>query len=184
MFLAGTYGGASKRLKGSPGAREDLSVELGAETNRDAQGHFLAPINWREASASPAPPRRKSRRSTRSISTSAMRRVSGANARGPPRRLHRKMAIHPGQVAIINEVFTPTAEAVKRAEAVIAAFADNPGAGTVGIGGVMYDRPHLERARQLLARAKETSKAIIKPRVSRPSAPHGVERRRKRPARS
>ena len=36
----------------------------------------------------------------------------------------------------------------------IAAFAENPGAGTIGIGGVMYDRPHLERARQLLARAK------------------------------
>jgi len=68
-----------------------------------------------------------------------------------------KMAIHPGQVAVINEVFTPTAEAVKRAEAVIAAFADNPGVGTVGIGGVMYDRPHLERARQLLARAKNLS---------------------------
>jgi citrate lyase subunit beta/citryl-CoA lyase len=54
-------------------------------------------------------------------------------------------------------VFTPTAEAVKRAEAVIAAFAANPGAGTVGIEGVMYDRPHLERARQLLARAKAIS---------------------------
>ncbi|HEY4819238.1 MAG TPA: CoA ester lyase, partial [Xanthobacteraceae bacterium] len=63
--------------------------------------------------------------------------------------------IHPGQVAIINEVFTPTAEAIKRAEAVIAAFADNPGAGTVGIGGVMYDRPHLARAEQMLGRARE-----------------------------
>jgi citrate lyase subunit beta/citryl-CoA lyase len=69
------------------------------------------------------------------------------------------MAIHPGQVATINEVFTPTAEAIKRAVAVISAFSDNPGAGTVGIGGVMYDRPHLERARQLLARAKSLSKA-------------------------
>jgi citrate lyase subunit beta/citryl-CoA lyase len=67
------------------------------------------------------------------------------------------MAIHPAQVAAINEVFTPTAGAIKRAEAVIAAFAANPGAGTVGIGGVMYDRPHLERARQLLARAKAIS---------------------------
>jgi citrate lyase subunit beta/citryl-CoA lyase len=65
-----------------------------------------------------------------------------------------KMAIHPGQVAAINEMFTPTADQVKRAEAVIAEFAKNPGAGTVGIGGVMYDRPHLERAKQLLARAK------------------------------
>jgi len=36
---------------------------------------------------------------------------------------------------------------------VVAAFAAEPGAGVVGIGGVMYDRPHLARARQLLARA-------------------------------
>jgi citrate lyase subunit beta/citryl-CoA lyase len=36
---------------------------------------------------------------------------------------------------------------------VVAAFDANPGKGTVGIGGVMYDRPHLERARQLLVRA-------------------------------
>jgi len=47
-----------------------------------------------------------------------------------------------------------TEEAVRKAQAVIAAFAEQPGAGTVGIGGVMYDRPHLERARQLVARAK------------------------------
>jgi citrate lyase subunit beta/citryl-CoA lyase len=35
----------------------------------------------------------------------------------------------------------------------VAAFAAAPGAGAVGIGGVMYDRPHLARARQVLARA-------------------------------
>ncbi len=34
-----------------------------------------------------------------------------------------KMAIHPAQVAIINEVFTPTAEAIAKARGVVAAFA-------------------------------------------------------------
>ena len=58
-----------------------------------------------------------------------------------------KMAIHPAQVPVINEVFTPTAEAITKARAVVAAFEANPGKGTVGIDGVMYDRPHLERAR-------------------------------------
>ena len=43
MFLAGTYGGASKRLKGLTWGAEDLSVELGAEANRDRDGNFLAP---------------------------------------------------------------------------------------------------------------------------------------------
>jgi citrate lyase subunit beta / citryl-CoA lyase len=57
-------------------------------------------------------------------------------------------------VPIINEVFTPSAAAVAQARAVVAAFEANPGKGTVGIDGVMYDRPHLERARQVLARAQ------------------------------
>src|SRR3954466_10225513 len=43
IFLAGTYGGSSKRLKGLTWGAEDLSVELGAEANRDKDGNFLAP---------------------------------------------------------------------------------------------------------------------------------------------
>jgi len=35
---------------------------------------------------------------------------------------------------------------------VVAAFAADPSAGVVAIGGVMYDRPHLTRAQRLLAR--------------------------------
>ena len=64
-----------------------------------------------------------------------------------------KMAIHPAQVPIINEVFTPNADALAHAQSIVDAFAQNPGAGVVGIGGVMYDRPHLARAKRLLAQA-------------------------------
>jgi citrate lyase subunit beta / citryl-CoA lyase len=56
-------------------------------------------------------------------------------------------------------VFTPSAEAIARAKAIVAAFAAEPNAGVVGIDGVMYDRPHLVRARQLLARAKAAGRA-------------------------
>jgi citrate lyase subunit beta/citryl-CoA lyase len=65
-----------------------------------------------------------------------------------------KMAIHPAQVAVINEAFTPSAEAVAYSQAVVEAFraAGNPG--VVGIEGKMYDRPHLRLAERLLARAK------------------------------
>jgi len=65
-----------------------------------------------------------------------------------------KMAIHPGQVAAINDVFTPAPAAIARAQAILAAFAAAPGAGVVGIDGVMYDRPHAAKAERLLARAK------------------------------
>jgi citrate lyase subunit beta/citryl-CoA lyase len=160
MFLAGTYGSASKRLKGLTWGAEDLSVELGAEANRDRDGHFLAPYQLARslclAGAAAA--------QVQAIDTVYIDFKNEAGLRRECEDARRdgftgKMAIHPGQVAIINEVFTPSAEAIKRAEAVIAAFADNPGAGTVGVGGVMHDRPHLERARQLLARAKNLSDA-------------------------
>jgi len=74
-----------------------------------------------------------------------------------------KLAIHPGQAAIINEVFTPSPAAIGKAEAVVAAFAGNPGAGVVGIAGVMYDRPHLERAKRLLSRAKAFASSSTAP---------------------
>jgi citrate lyase subunit beta/citryl-CoA lyase len=155
LFLAGTYAGASKRLKGLTWGAEDLSAELGAEANRDTEGHFLAPYQLARslclagAAAAQVP----------AIDTVYVDFRNEAGLRRECEEARRdgftgKMAIHPAQVAAINEVFTPTADAMKRAEAVIAAFAANPGAGTVGIGGVMYDRPHLERARQFLARAK------------------------------
>jgi citrate lyase subunit beta/citryl-CoA lyase len=155
LFLAGTYGGSSKRLKGLTWGAEDLSVELGAEANRDAQGHFLAPYQLARslclAGAGAA--------QVQAIDTVYIDFRNEAGFRQECEEAKRdgftgKMLIHPAQVAIANEVFTPKPEQIERAKAVVAAFAANPGAGTVGIGGVMYDRPHLERARLLLARVK------------------------------
>ena len=63
------------------------------------------------------------------------------------------MAIHPAQIPVINEVFTPSAEALAHARAVIAAFAAAPGAGVVSLDGEMLDLPHWTRAKKVLARA-------------------------------
>jgi citrate lyase subunit beta/citryl-CoA lyase len=49
-------------------------------------------------------------------------------------------------------VFTPTPAQIEKAKMVVAAFAAKPGAGAVGIDGKMFDRPHLIRAQNLLAR--------------------------------
>ena len=62
------------------------------------------------------------------------------------------MAIHPAQVPIINEIFTPPAAEIERARRIVQAFEDNPTAGVIGMDGEMLDKPHLERARKLLAR--------------------------------
>ncbi len=62
-----------------------------------------------------------------------------------------RIAIHPAQVDIINESFSPSPEDVAEARRIIAAFAAAPDAGTVGIDGRMYDIPHLNQAKHVLA---------------------------------
>jgi citrate lyase subunit beta/citryl-CoA lyase len=154
LFVAGTYAGASARLAGLTWGAEDLSAELGSETNRDAQGVFTGPYRFARnlclAAASAA--------RVQPIDTVFIDFRDEKGLRREAEEARRdgftaKMAIHPGQVATINQVFTPTPSAVAKAKAVVAAFAANPSAGVIGIDGVMFDRPHLERARQLLARA-------------------------------
>ena len=157
LFLAGTFAGASPRLTGLTWGAEDISAEIGAEANRDKDGNFLdlyrlaRSLCLAGAAAAKVQP----------IDTVYVDFRNDAGLRRECEEARRdgftgKMAIHPAQVPIINEVFTPTAEAIAKARAVIAAFAADPGAGTVGIGGVMYDRPHLERAKQLLARVAKS----------------------------
>ena len=65
-----------------------------------------------------------------------------------------KMAIHPDQLAVINEVFTPSATEIEHAHIIIRAFAENPGAGVASLNGKMLDQPHLKLAQKVLARAK------------------------------
>ena len=64
-----------------------------------------------------------------------------------------KLAIHPAQVGVINAAFTPSADEVKHAQAIVAAFDAQPDAGVLSVGGRMVDRPHLVQARRVLDRA-------------------------------
>ena len=155
LFVCGTYRNSSARLAGITWGAEDLSAELGSESNRDAKGQFTSPYvlarNLSLAAASAA--------RVQAIDTvyADFRNMTGLREEAEEARrdgFTAKMAIHPAQVAIINAVFTPTPEAIQTAQAVVAAFAADPSAGVVAIGGVMYDRPHLTRAQRLLARIK------------------------------
>ena len=68
-----------------------------------------------------------------------------------------KLAIHPAQIEVVNEVFTPSPEAIVHAVAVVEAFAAAGNPGVVAIDGQMYDIPHLRRAERLLARVGRSS---------------------------
>jgi len=153
LFLAGTFRDASARLIGMTWGPEDLSAELGAEANRDAAGQLTEPYRLARnmclfgAAAAKLPAIETVYVDFRN-SEGLRRDTQDARRDGFSGRL----AIHPAQVAVINEVFTPSPEQIAQAKTVVAAFAARPGAGAVGIDGKMYDRPHLLRAQALLAR--------------------------------
>lgn len=64
-----------------------------------------------------------------------------------------KSLIHPGQIETANRAFSPSADEVAWARAVIAAFADpaNAGLGALRVEGRMAERLHLVQARRLTA---------------------------------
>jgi citrate lyase subunit beta/citryl-CoA lyase len=63
-----------------------------------------------------------------------------------------KLAIHPVQLEIINQVFSPTEQEIEFARKVIALFESNPDAGVLQLDGKMLDIPHLHAAERMLAR--------------------------------
>jgi citrate lyase subunit beta/citryl-CoA lyase len=142
------------RLAGLTWGAEDLSADLGARTARDENGRYTdvfrlaRALTLLAATGSEVP----------AIDTVFVNFRDDEGLRKECLEAERdgfvaKMAIHPAQVPIINEAFTPSAEAVAKAQAIVDAFeaAGNPG--VVGIDGEMLDRPHLLRARRLLDRA-------------------------------
>jgi citrate lyase subunit beta / citryl-CoA lyase len=155
LFSAGTYKNCSARLIGMTWGPEDLSAELGVEANREADGSLTEPYRIARAfcllgaAAAKVPAIETIHTDFRNAEV-LRRDTELARRDGFVGRL----AIHPAQVAVINEVFTPNATEIEKAKAIVAAFAAKPGAGTVGIDGKMYDRPHLARAQALLARLK------------------------------
>jgi citrate lyase subunit beta / citryl-CoA lyase len=59
-----------------------------------------------------------------------------------------RMAIHPDQIAVINQAFTPSEDEKVQAQRIVDAFAC--GSGAISLDGKMYDIPHLKAAKRLL----------------------------------
>ncbi len=153
MFGLASYAGCSARLIGLAWGAEDLGAEIGVERRRDADGRHtdvfrlartLTLLGAAAAGVTPIdavfPDFRDGEGLNRACDEG---RADGFRA---------KMAIHPAQVAPINAAFTPSAQALAHANAVVAAFAAKPGAGVVALDGAMLDRPHLVQALRVLGR--------------------------------
>lgn len=154
-FRLGDYAGAGlTRLAGLTWGAEDLSATIGASTNLDVGGgwaltyRMVRSLTLLAAHAC----------GVQAIDTLYVDYRDDAGLRESCRAARAegfsgRIAIHPAQVAGINESFTPSSAEIEHARRVIGAFEAASGTGTVGLDGKMLDIPHLKQARNVLAQA-------------------------------
>lgn len=152
MFALGSYAPAHPRLAALTWGAEDLSAVIGGTDNKESDGSWTWPYQvartqclFAAAAAEVAP-----------IDTLFADFRDSEGLERDCRRSRRdgfvgRVAIHPDQVGVINRCFAPSEAEIAQARKIVAAFEANPGAGTLGIDGKMYDIPHLKAARKTLA---------------------------------
>lgn len=151
IFQLGSYASVKDQLLGLTWGAEDLPAAIGALGARDETGRYTAPYEL-----------------TRSLT------LFGAHAAGIPAidtvfpdignsdglatyakrarfdGFSGMMAIHPTQIPVINQAFTPTEAELAQAQAIINAFSANPGKGAIQYAGRMIDAPHLKQAKRVI----------------------------------
>ena len=147
------YTAPPPRLAALTWGAEDLAAALGASANRDAAGEFLFTYRVVRSFCLIA----AKAAGVQAIETLHADFRDDEGLKRAARAAQREgftgmLAIHPGQVEIINAAFTPSPEDVAHAKKVVAAFAD--GAGVASLDGKMLDQPHLKQAEHILALAQ------------------------------
>jgi len=159
LFRMHEYTQATPRLSALSWGAEDLSSALGAMTSRDDTGNWLPPYQLARslslfAAASAGVPAIDTVFTDYSNLDGLAQYVAAARRDG----FEGMLAIHPDQVAVINEAFMPTATEVDRARKIVDLFAADPDAGVLGMDGEMIDRPHLLQAKRTLETAARTDR--------------------------
>jgi citrate lyase subunit beta / citryl-CoA lyase len=150
MFTTGQYRGAPRVVALTWGA-EDLADSIGATSNRNPDGSYGFTYELARSLCLLG---------AATAGVLAIETIQGdfKDLEGLRKRAEKvrrdgyrgMLAIHPAQVDVINQAFTPSAEEFAEAQEIVDVFAANPGAGTIGYKGGMLDRPHLSRAQALL----------------------------------
>lgn len=147
---------ASPRIVAVSWGIEDLGAAMGLPRVRDAQGRYLDIPRYARVMCAVA----AAAAGVEAVDTvytdiadleGLRRECEEAVAMG----FSGKISIHPGQVPVINEAFTPPAAMVEEARELVAAFEEHARRGVYAFSfrGRMVDAPHLALARKILARA-------------------------------
>jgi len=142
------------RVNGVTWGAEDLSVSLGARAKRNSQGDYLDVFKFARsmcllsavaAEVQPIDTVYVDIKNTKGLAEECKTSADmGYTA---------KMTLHPDQIEIVNEAFTPSDTEIEHASALVAAFEENQKEGKMAFrfNGQMVDVPHLKRAQQILA---------------------------------
>lgn len=152
IFGLSSYAQTPSRLSGLMWGAEDLGADLGTGDARP-HGQFTAPFNLARSLC---------------VMAAASAGVQAIDAVLPDLEnlgalndeclaafrdgFTAKAAIHPGQLATINKALSYSDADLEWAKQVVAAFA--AGEGVAQLGGRMLDRPHLRRAKSILAQSE------------------------------
>ena len=150
MFHTGDYKGAPRVVALTWGA-EDLADSIGASSNKNADGSYSFTYELARSltvlGAATAGVTAIETISADFKDLEALRLRAEKVRRDGFRGM---LAIHPAQIDVINQAFTPTDEEIAEAQEIVDVFAANPGVGAIGWKGGMLDRPYLARAQTLL----------------------------------
>jgi citrate lyase subunit beta/citryl-CoA lyase len=136
---------------------EDLAAAIGARRNRDDNGEYLDVFKYcriqtllcaTAGNVQPLDTVYVDIKNTEGLRTECQRSAwMGFTG---------KITIHPDQIPVVNEMFSPSSDEIAEARELVAAFEEAAGEGrmTFSFRGQMVDVPHLTRARTIIARAR------------------------------
>ena len=156
MLNIGSYTEVNPRVIAISWGAEDLSVALGASSNRDQHGDLTAPYILARAQCLFA----AYATGVQAVDTAFTDFKDDAGLRTVCAEARRdgflgKIAIHPAQVAPIKDAFMPSQAEIEHARAVVDLFTQNPDEGTLSLDGKMLDKPHLTQAERVLELAAQ-----------------------------
>lgn len=148
------------RVSGVTWGAEDLAAALGSHAKRDERGDYLDVFRFVRSTCLLAA-------SAADVQAIDAVYVDFKDAKGLRKECHDaammgfvgKLTIHPDQIDIVNEAFTPSEAVVNEARELLAAFAENEADGKMAFTfrDAMVDVAHLKRARRILAIAAQVA---------------------------
>jgi citrate lyase subunit beta/citryl-CoA lyase len=136
---------------------EDLSAAIGAKRNRDEKGEYLPVFaHARTMTLVAACAAQVQPLDTVYIDFNNPEGLRRESLESAAMGYTGKITIHPSQIDIVNEAFTPSIEEVRESRELLAAYEESraAGRGAFTFRGQMVDVPHITRARRILEMAQ------------------------------